>query len=67
MNKGEAIHRFMGTEFEDLVYEYKDADEYCKVHDTDPDLWEIWVPLPIAPDWDLIDGWGLDPDDQVFD
>lgn len=66
MNKGEAIHRFLGTEFEDLVYEYKDADEYCKVHDHDPDLWEIWIPLPEAPDWDLIDGWGLDPSDQVF-
>ena len=66
MTKGEAIAKYLGTEFEDLVYEYKDPDEYCVVHDKDPDLFEIWVPLPEAPDWDLIDGWGLDPSDQVF-
>lgn len=66
MQKGEVLSKYIGTKWEELVYQYQDSDHYCKVHEGDPDLWEIWIPLPEPPDWDLIDGWGLNPEDQVF-
>jgi hypothetical protein len=66
MQKAEAISRWMGSDMEDLVYQYQDSDHYCVVHDTDPDLWEVWIPLPEPPAWDRIDGFGLNPIDQVF-
>lgn len=66
MDRGEALSYYMGTDYEDLIYRYKNNNQQEIFHRDDPDLWEIHIPLPKPPRWDLIDGFGLEPEDQVY-
>lgn len=45
---------------------YKPADEYFVVNDGDVDLVPIRISLPKPPPLELIDGYGLDPEEQYF-
>lgn len=45
---------------------YKPHDRYIIINDGDPFLQPITIPMPEPPDLDLIDGYGLDPYDQIF-
>lgn len=49
-----------------ILREYQDADEYCVVMENDRSLMPVYVPLPQPPEWHLIDGFGLERQDQVF-
>lgn len=46
--------------------QYQEADEYCVVNAGDRNLIPIYIPLPKAPRWDLIDGFGLNASEQYF-
>lgn len=46
--------------------EYKPADTYFIVNDGDPDLIPIRISSPSPPRLDMIDGYGLNPDEQYF-
>jgi hypothetical protein len=45
---------------------YRPADTFITINDGDPFLTPIDIPQPEPPDPDLIEGYGLDPCDQVF-
>ena len=45
---------------------YKPADKFITINDGDPFLQPIQIPMPAPPDLDMIDGYGLDPYDQIF-
>jgi len=45
---------------------YKDAEEYVMINEGDVDLHPIRINLPSPPPVQLIDGYGLHPDDQYF-
>ena len=45
---------------------YLPADESFVINDNDPDLLPITIPLQKCPSIELIDGYGLHPDEQKF-
>lgn len=49
-----------------MSYEYQDADRYVILHEDDPDLKPLIIPLPEPPKLEDIDGYGLPPSLQVF-
>lgn len=50
----------------DYTYTYKEADKYFCVNEGDDDLKPVYIGLPTPPDYKLIDGYGLSPNDQFF-
>lgn len=47
-------------------YTYEKADDYFAINENDPDLKPVYISLPKPPREDLIDGYGLPPEDQFF-
>ena len=47
-------------------YKYQEADKYVIFNDNDRDLVPVRVDLPEPPPYEEIDGFGLPPEDQVF-
>ena len=47
-------------------YEYLSADKFIRVNE-DPGLIPIKIYLPKLPRFDLIDGYGKPPDEQMFE
>lgn len=45
---------------------YKQADSHCWINENDPDLKPIKIDLPKAPNQEVIAGYGLPAEDQVF-
>jgi hypothetical protein len=51
---------------EDILNSYKSVDTCCWINDDDPDLKPIKINLPEAPNPEVIAGYGLHAEDQVF-
>jgi len=62
MNHKEATTKYRKK----VVKSYSDADKYCWINTDDKDLQPIKIPLPEPPDWSVIDGFLLQPEDQIF-
>ena len=45
---------------------YKPADKFITINENDPFLQPIQIPMPEPPEIELIDGYGIDPYDQIF-
>jgi len=45
---------------------YRPADKFITINENDPFIQKIDIPMPEPPDLDLIEGYGLDPYDQIF-
>lgn len=50
----------------EIIAQYKPADKIVLLNDRDPNLQPIPIPLPSCPSFELIDGYGLPPDEQKF-
>lgn len=51
---------------DEIFNQYVEEDRIFYANEDDRDLDTIEVPLPKAPEWDTIDGFGLKKEDQVF-
>jgi hypothetical protein len=49
-----------------FLHLYRSAKKWDVINDDDPDLIPIYFTLPPAPPFELIDGFGLYPDEQFF-
>ena len=47
-------------------YPYKEADKYFVLNDKDISLTPIYISLPDPPEYDKIDGYGKEPEKQMF-
>ena len=65
MNKIEAVQKAK-YKHKKIVASYQDADDAVWVNQEDKDLIPIKIPMPEVPDWRLIDGYGLKPEEQYF-
>lgn len=50
----------------DIISKYSSEDDCCWINDEDPDLIPIKIDLPKAPNFKVIDGYGLSKEDQFF-
>jgi hypothetical protein len=62
----EAKEVYKGKIDEEILDQYKDADRYAYINEWDEDLQKFRIELPEPPRWNLIEGFGKDPFDQVF-
>jgi hypothetical protein len=66
MKKNRARVKYFKTDYKDIIEKYEDADEYLWINTDDKDLHPIRIELPECPDWDMIEGFGKEPEDQIF-
>jgi len=66
MNRAQAKVRYEGTEHEQWIDKYQEADEHQWLNVDDIDLHPIRTKLPECPPWHLITNFGQEPEDQVF-
>lgn len=63
MRKDQALKKYKKDK--DIIEFYQDADRYAWVNVGDESLVPIRITLPECPAWDKIEGYGLDPYDQI--
>jgi len=66
MNKVEARDKYTRKIDSDIWRDYRNADKYVYINVNDPDLQKFRIALPKAPDWGLIEGFGMPADKQKF-
>jgi len=66
MRKQEAKSEYYRKVDPDVWFNYRNADKYAYINVDDPDLQKFRIALPPAPDWALIDGFGLPAEKQKF-
>lgn len=66
MNKREAQKKYKDKISLKLWWEYHAPDTFLYLNCNDPELQKFKIRLPPAPDWQLIEGFGLPVYDQVF-
>jgi len=66
MNLEQAIKKYEVGLREDVIWSYKDADEYIYINEEDEDLQKWRIKMPEPPDWAKLKNFGKHARDQVF-